>query len=69
MGANAGGPALKIVLVSPQDIASVAAEELLTLDFSGQSIHYVASDERTSRGHRSGNWQCHRKIWLKLDSL
>jgi len=48
MGANAGGPSLKIVMVSPEDIAEVAAEELAGLGFSGHSVRYIASDERTS---------------------
>lgn len=48
MGANAGGGDLKLVLVSPQDIAAVAADELTKLAFSGNSVQYVASDERTS---------------------
>jgi len=42
---GAGNP---IVLTHPNDIAKVAAEELLNLDFTGHSIRYVASDERTS---------------------
>jgi uncharacterized protein YbjT (DUF2867 family) len=38
-----------IVLSHPNDIAVVAAEELINLDFTGKSILYVASDERTSK--------------------
>lgn len=45
MGANYGGND-RIALVSPIDIAAVAAEELLKPAI-GQTIRYVASDERT----------------------
>lgn len=38
----------KVVLVHPNDIAKVAAEELLGLHFVGKSVQYIASDERTS---------------------
>jgi uncharacterized protein YbjT (DUF2867 family) len=48
MGANYGGPDLKIVLVHPTDIADVAAQELSDLNFSGQSIRYIVSDEKTT---------------------
>ena len=48
MGANYGGPDLKIILVHPTDIADVAAQELTDLNFSGQSIRYIASDEKTT---------------------
>jgi uncharacterized protein YbjT (DUF2867 family) len=37
-----------LVLTHPNDIAVVAAEELLKLDFTGKSVRYIASDERTS---------------------
>lgn len=37
----------KIVMVSPEDIASAAAEELLR-GFEGKSVRYVASDIRTA---------------------
>ncbi|HEX4374106.1 MAG TPA: NAD(P)H-binding protein [Puia sp.] len=48
MGANLGGDSLKLVLASPDDIAEIAAQELTQLNFSGHSIRYIASDERTS---------------------
>jgi uncharacterized protein YbjT (DUF2867 family) len=48
MGANFGGPDLKIILVHPTDIADIAAQELTDLNFSGQSIRYIASDEKTT---------------------
>jgi uncharacterized protein YbjT (DUF2867 family) len=39
---------LKMVLVSPQDIAAAASEELLGLRFRGHSVRYIGSDERTT---------------------
>ncbi|MDN3658979.1 NAD(P)H-binding protein [Ferruginibacter paludis] len=47
MGANFGGSGEKLVLVHTNDIAAAAAEELLALDFTGNTIRYVAGDERT----------------------
>lgn len=35
----------KFPIVSPADIAEVAAEALLALDFTGRSVRYLASDE------------------------
>lgn len=46
---NNYGPDRKIILVHPRDIAAVAAEELLKLEFKGGSVRYVAGDERTSK--------------------
>jgi uncharacterized protein YbjT (DUF2867 family) len=48
MGANFGGDPLKIVLASPEDIAEIVAQELTQLNFTGHSIRYIASDERTT---------------------
>jgi hypothetical protein len=48
MGANFGGSGEKLVLVHTNDIAAAAAEELMALHFTGYTIRYVASDERTS---------------------
>ena len=45
MGANFGDS--KIVLVHTNDIAAAAAEELLALNFIGQSVRYIAGDEKT----------------------
>jgi hypothetical protein len=42
---GAGSP---VVLTHPNDIAKVAAEELLDLGFTGQTTRYIASDERNS---------------------
>lgn len=47
IGANYGANA-KLVLSSTNDIAAAASEELLSLAFSGKSVRYLASDERTT---------------------
>lgn len=47
MGSNFGGNSRKLVLTHTNDIAAVAAEELLALNFIGQTFRYIASDERT----------------------
>ena len=47
MGGNYG-EGTKLVLVHPDDIAEAAAEELLGLSFSGNSVRYVTSDEKTT---------------------
>lgn len=46
LGSNFGAGA-NLVLVHPNDIADAAAEELQQ-DFTGKSIRYVSSDERTA---------------------
>ena len=48
MGANFGGPDMKLVMVATEDIAHVAAEQLLACDFKGHSVEYIAGDERTA---------------------
>jgi len=48
IGANYGGVDFKMVLVDPTDIAEVAFEELSSLNFTGHSVRYIASDERTT---------------------
>jgi uncharacterized protein YbjT (DUF2867 family) len=45
MGSNFGGNGT-IFLVHPKDIAAVALEELLNLNFTGSSVRYIAGDER-----------------------
>jgi len=45
---NNFGTDRKLLLVSPADIAEAAAEELLSLSFTGKSHRYIASDELTS---------------------
>ncbi len=47
MGANYGDE--KIFLVHPSDIAKAAIEELLSLNFTGNSVRYVIGDERTGK--------------------
>jgi len=47
MGANYGGGDQKLALVHTRDIAAVALEELLKLDFNGNSVRHIVSDERT----------------------
>jgi len=47
MGSNFGGGEKKLILVHPKDIAAVAAEELLALNFAGFSVRYIAGDEKT----------------------
>lgn len=47
IGANYGEGSL-LPLANPADIASAAAEELLSLSFEGHSIRYVISDEKTT---------------------
>jgi uncharacterized protein YbjT (DUF2867 family) len=47
LGSNWGSGDDKIVLVNPADIAPVAAEALLSLKFTGHTVKYIASDERT----------------------
>ena len=42
------GEGTKLILVHPDDIAEAAAEELLGLLFSGKSIRYITSDEKTT---------------------
>jgi uncharacterized protein YbjT (DUF2867 family) len=46
IGSNFGGENFKMILVDTNDIAIAAVEELLKLNFSGNSIRYIASDER-----------------------
>ncbi|MDQ6609532.1 MAG: NAD(P)H-binding protein [Bacteroidota bacterium] len=48
IGGNYGAADTKMVLAAPADIAEVAAEELLNLAFTGHSIRYISSDERTA---------------------
>lgn len=45
MGGNYGEPGSTFVIVDQSDIAAVAIEELLSLNFSGHSVEYIASDE------------------------
>ena len=47
MGSNLGGNGRKLVLTHTTDVVSIAMEELLALNFIGQTFRYIASDERT----------------------
>lgn len=47
MGSNFGQPDEQFVLTHPSDIATVAAQHLLALDFVGHSHEYISSDVRT----------------------
>ena len=47
IGGNYGDNTL-LFIVNPADIAQVAAEELIDLSFTGHSIRYVISDEKTT---------------------
>lgn len=47
IGGNYGEQA-KLVIADTTDIAQAAAEELLNLNFTGKSITYVVSDEKTT---------------------
>jgi len=47
IGGNFGSE--RMPLIHPTDIAAVAAEELLNLDFEGHSIRYIVGDERTGK--------------------
>lgn len=42
------GENVTLVIAHPDDIAEVAAEELLSLSFKGKSVRYLASDEKTT---------------------
>lgn len=47
IGSNISKPEGKIIFSHTSDIAEAAAEELLNLNFTGRSVRYLASDERT----------------------
>lgn len=48
LGGNYGPAGTKMVLAHPLDIAEAAAEELQNLSFTGHSVRYIASDERST---------------------
>ena len=48
IGSNFGGPGYKHVMSAPPDIADAAVEELSGLAFTGHSVRYLASDERST---------------------
>lgn len=47
IGNNSGDSHSKIYLSHPVDIAEAAAQEMLNLQFTGHSVRYLVSDERT----------------------
>lgn len=48
IGGNYGDNTTVMTLVHTEDIAAAAAEELLALDFTGKTIRYIVSDERST---------------------
>jgi uncharacterized protein YbjT (DUF2867 family) len=48
LGGNYGDSNATMILAHPEDVAEVAAQELLQLSFKGHSVRYIASDERTT---------------------
>jgi uncharacterized protein YbjT (DUF2867 family) len=48
MGGNFG-EGEKLFLTHPRDIATVALDDLLNLNFSGNSVRYILSDERSGK--------------------
>jgi uncharacterized protein YbjT (DUF2867 family) len=48
MGSNFGGPDFTLIMSTPPDIADVAFEELLHLPFTGHTVRYIGSDERST---------------------
>ncbi len=48
LGGNFGGEDFKMLLADPGDIAEVAFEELSKLNFTGHTVRYIASDERST---------------------
>lgn len=49
MGGNYGDDDEKIFLVHTNDIATAALEELLMLNFKGNAVRYIISDERSGK--------------------
>ena len=48
IGGNFGGADFKMLLADPRDIAEIAFEELSNLNFTGHSVRYIGSDERST---------------------
>jgi uncharacterized protein YbjT (DUF2867 family) len=48
LGGNFGGPGFILIMSTPSDIADKAAEELLQLQFTGHTVRYIGSDERST---------------------
>lgn len=47
MGSNFGATDEKLALTSTDDIAAAASEELLALNFTGQTVRYISTEERS----------------------
>ena len=47
LGSNISTPDHKVILADTNDIAEVAVDYLLNLDFKSHTVRYIASDERT----------------------
>lgn len=48
IGGNFGGGDFKMLLADTHDVAEAAFEELSKLDFTGHSVRYISSDERST---------------------
>ena len=48
LGGNFGGDNFKMLMVFPNDVAEIAFEELSNLNFTGHSVRYIGSDERST---------------------
>lgn len=48
LGGNFGGDNFKMLLAYPGDVAEAAFEELSGLNFTGHSVRYIGSDERST---------------------
>ena len=48
LGGNFGGNDLKMLMVHPSDVAEVAFDELSNLNFTGHTVRYIGSDERST---------------------
>jgi uncharacterized protein YbjT (DUF2867 family) len=48
IGGNFSGDDFNMLLADPKDIAEVAFEELSNLNFTGHSVRYIGSDERST---------------------
>jgi uncharacterized protein YbjT (DUF2867 family) len=48
IGGNFGGSDFKMLLADTNDVAEVAFEELSNLNFTGHSVRYISSDERST---------------------
>jgi uncharacterized protein YbjT (DUF2867 family) len=63
------GTSNKLILAHTDDIADVAATELLELSFTGKSYRYIASDEKTTDEIAGALGKAVRKLELKWVDL